>query len=885
MGDVGSGWVDLSGGGVEMAGGMEFSLLEGRRGEGFVGRWYRFFARDSRLIVVGGNTCGRVVEGGGERKRGQLDGGTSRGGCIVGELIVLGEVSGGGGWGGSKWRVVLEFSVGLGAVRDFGVASELGCGEGCVGFSEVCGSVGWGCGVSIGGWGRRVRWARQVWGVVAGDGNGIAFGEGWLVRGGSGRGGLALRPCFRMGGKMKVLLGYEGLGGGGYTLHAKGVERMRRWKGRSFGEELGARGSGVTVDWSKERLRGTGHRMMESVWDVGVGWESVREGGELGVDGLGGERREGAGGVGVPGRVGLWILGCWGGCLRWRGWVGAGLWVVVTGGGRLGCVEMGGGNMVGRSQFVEGGICGRIWSLVGWLLRWLGVCGRKRVGYAGEEELFVRLWRVVMWGVWGGKVVIQGMEGVRGGTVLGVVRAIIGRLGWSLRGGGFSVGVDGGGLGGEDEWRALVFPSREGGGKDLVWCTRLGVAVGVKVVPYRGLGSREWAGGCAVGGRGRGESLLVWREGEEECRVVALWKGITAWCKWWGGFLFEWVYVARMIQWGGGRSAGVGRSGWVGWGLCGAAMGCSFLEWGGEVVGVVELSGKLEVKGMRIPDELLTEDITHTIAYKLKPSIPRTPNPKCIPEKKGKQASGESSAPILKMKFKIRAQQLDLLIRVPTSEERENIKLVKEVVLEEEVDKIVEGDEEVDKRFAHFVILSQEDPGTRIDLGSHKESIEEEKEEDDDDDDDDYVDITLIRKKRTETDIHMFVGPSQSSSLRVKHLKGVVARVTHRRNKIIKTMKKNFVHRNEVQNLCIKIRDTFEKEVFPLVKDTTNKLVGTALRQIEEFLQRYMQTHVVAFEPLVYFKKSLVLTDTCRNIVLRKRDHDNHPEWQKNAKK
>ncbi|GKB98798.1 hypothetical protein Tco_0984935 [Tanacetum coccineum] len=423
MGDVGSGWVDLSGGGVEMAGGMEFSLLEGRRGEGFVGRWYRFFARDSRLIVVGGNTCGRVVEGGGERKRGQLDGGTSRGGCIVGELIVLGEVSGGGGWGGSKWRVVLEFSVGLGAVRDFGVASELGCGEGCVGFSEVCGSVGWGCGVSIGGWGRRVRWARQVWGVVAGDGNGIAFGEGWLVRGGSGRGGLALRPCFRMGGKMKVLLGYEGLGGGGYTLHAKGVERMRRWKGRSFGEELGARGSGVTVDWSKERLRGTGHRMMESVWDVGVGWESVREGGELGVDGLGGERREGAGGVGVPGRVGLWILGCWGG-----------------------------GNMVGRSQFVEGGICGRIWSLVGWLLRWLGVCGRKRVGYAGEEELFVRLWRMgggwvarMSGGLWFSR--LGRVEGVRYGER--VERGWVGRRWgevWCVCGTG---GGGEGGVGGE----------------------------------------------------------------------------------------------------------------------------------------------------------------------------------------------------------------------------------------------------------------------------------------------------------------------------------------------------------------------------------------------------------------------------------------------------
>ncbi|GJU92318.1 hypothetical protein Tco_1304741, partial [Tanacetum coccineum] len=293
------------------------------------------------------------------------------------------------------------------------------------------------------------------------------------------------------------------------------------------------------------------------------------------------------------------------------------------------------------------------------------------------------------------------------------------------------------------------------------------------------------------------------------------------------------------------------------------------------------------------------------------------------------------------MKFKIRAQQPDPIAPIPTiadiekdhlteaqvilalaesakeAEARENVKLVKEVVLNEEVDKLVEGDEEVDKliegdeRFEDSLILSQEDSSIRLEPGSHKESPKEEKE----DDDCDYVDIALIRKRQTcsleireekkqtplvttprspridlssdkapaieltETNISMFDVPSYSTSHCVKHLRGVVARVTKRKNKKIKTMKKNFVHRSEVQNLCTKIEDTFDNEVFPLVEDTTGsivkanlrriikeemhketsvkdefrsmvttKLLATAPRQIEEFLQRYMQIHAIAFQ-------------------------------------
>ncbi|GJS00564.1 hypothetical protein Tco_0317072 [Tanacetum coccineum] len=92
------------------------------------------------------------------------------------------------------------------------------------------------------------------------------------------------------------------------------------------------------------------------------------------------------------------------------------------------------------------------------------------------------------------------------------------------------------------------------------------------------------------------------------------------------------------------------------------------------------------------------------------------------------------------------AQKVSLAeaVSAKEAEEKENVERVEKGIISEEVDKMVEGDEEVDERFADSLILSQEDPDTRIDLGSHKKSPEKEKE-----DDDDYVDISLVRRKQT----------------------------------------------------------------------------------------------------------------------------------------
>ncbi|GKE16847.1 hypothetical protein Tco_1424424 [Tanacetum coccineum] len=79
--------------------------------------------------------------------------------------------------------------------------------------------------------------------------------------------------------------------------------------------------------------------------------------------------------------------------------------------------------------------------------------------------------------------------------------------------------------------------------------------------------------------------------------------------------------------------------------------------------------------------------------------------------------------------------------------------------------------------------------------------------------------------------VHMSDIPTHSSSQRARHLRRVVAKVTQHHNRMIKTMKKTFVHRSEVENLCEKITDTINNEVPPLDVEGTRKVVKANLRR------------------------------------------------------
>ncbi|GKD90161.1 hypothetical protein Tco_1365668 [Tanacetum coccineum] len=89
--------------------------------------------------------------------------------------------------------------------------------------------------------------------------------------------------------------------------------------------------------------------------------------------------------------------------------------------------------------------------------------------------------------------------------------------------------------------------------------------------------------------------------------------------------------------------------------------------------------------------------------------------------------------------------------------------VVEEQLLKEDVEKIVEGEdkESYASEFTNLVFLDEEDSGTRIELGRHKENLktvddddddmekkDDKKDDDDDNDNDDHDYQALIRTQR-----------------------------------------------------------------------------------------------------------------------------------------
>ncbi|GJV16736.1 hypothetical protein Tco_1362059 [Tanacetum coccineum] len=146
-------------------------------------------------------------------------------------------------------------------------------------------------------------------------------------------------------------------------------------------------------------------------------------------------------------------------------------------------------------------------------------------------------------------------------------------------------------------------------------------------------------------------------------------------------------------------------------------------------------------------------------------------------KRKGTQVAGETSSPrkSLKIRFKqqnpisttpippsddrerdeiIEASQLSISLEKTAKvyEEQQNVAVVEETLLEEDVEKIVEGDDDLDgTEFADTVLLSDEDSGDMLEPGSHKENPKkndddvEKKDYKKDADDDDHTNHALIR--------------------------------------------------------------------------------------------------------------------------------------------
>ncbi|GJZ29548.1 hypothetical protein Tco_0574195 [Tanacetum coccineum] len=192
---------------------------------------------------------------------------------------------------------------------------------------------------------------------------------------------------------------------------------------------------------------------------------------------------------------------------------------------------------------------------------------------------------------------------------------------------------------------------------------------------------------------------------------------------------------------------------------------------------------------MLISDNLIIDEIQDTQVYKdYKEKYGGVEVPMIQPEPfestQGTPTAGETNSPRKSLKIRFKQQKaistdipplsddrerdeiheetlLSLALHKTTKivEEQENIVVVENKILEEDVDKILEGEDEESyaSEFAEMVLLDKEDSGTRLEPESHKENLKEVDDDDDedetkddkkDDNDDDQDDHALIRNKR-----------------------------------------------------------------------------------------------------------------------------------------
>ncbi|GJX23598.1 retrovirus-related pol polyprotein from transposon TNT 1-94 [Tanacetum coccineum] len=168
----------------------------------------------------------------------------------------------------------------------------------------------------------------------------------------------------------------------------------------------------------------------------------------------------------------------------------------------------------------------------------------------------------------------------------------------------------------------------------------------------------------------------------------------------------------------------------------------------------VYTTGDVHVRGMLIPDAFLTEEIYATDNFKeyetvfmsvdvlmnqpqlvvstqgthrSTPRAHRIPTLAASPQgKKRKQSDEESSSPRQSHKITIKRKKPSTTPILPPTEAQENIAKVQEKLAEEDIEKMVEGDEDEESYASDFVdsVLNDDvdDSSTRLEPGSHKEN-------------------------------------------------------------------------------------------------------------------------------------------------------------------
>ncbi|GKE66934.1 hypothetical protein Tco_1521095, partial [Tanacetum coccineum] len=218
------------------------------------------------------------------------------------------------------------------------------------------------------------------------------------------------------------------------------------------------------------------------------------------------------------------------------------------------------------------------------------------------------------------------------------------------------------------------------------------------------------------------------------------------------------------------------------------------------------------------------------------------------------------------------------------AEARDNVKLVEQHILDEDVNKLVEGDDSTVVKFADSLILSQEDADTRIDQGSHKERPEAMNVDDHNVVDDQLQELTVTHVSSSEV-------PPPSSSKRSKHINRVVAGISRRHHHMLQTIRQTFLHKREVKKLAGMVGQVIDDEISPMVRSCTNEVLEESLRQMkDEFscmgnlyneMKKSLEDQAIGLETWALLKVKFASSqdipfDTCKPDAFRKCDHDDH---------
>ncbi|GKC02416.1 hypothetical protein Tco_0994026 [Tanacetum coccineum] len=303
-----------------------------------------------------------------------------------------------------------------------------------------------------------------------------------------------------------------------------------------------------------------------------------------------------------------------------------------------------------------------------------------------------------------------------------------------------------------------------------------------------------------------------------------------------------------------------------------------------DVVYSIFASRNSKGRGMGILDYLLLAEIMQTKAYKVyvadfKLVVPMTqpqpvvssqgthrttsalmsPNPQRTPKKKKEKELGELSVAKNPLKITIKRRQPDPEAPIPTAKHIDIENMTEAQQLNEDVNKIVEGDDSSDVAFVDSILLIQEDPNTMIDLGSDKKISN-------------AMEINYV------------------ATIKEEEGRAKAALIWKKGKSSIENMRHSFVPKSHIRGICEQVDKSLEKRKHARTKSEFSSQVSNDLAaNVPQMMKNDPQSQVVDSAIWNALKekvdKSSAPPDTCRPKASRERDHDDHPDGHPKGEK